>query len=1177
MNISSLIEKHKGKEAAQDESPNYVQPNPNGFVPYPQNNEFLFQSNPNNFPNQFVQSPQGSASFSNNGNGLFQNVGPGPQNGGDMLSQNGMSSPNTFAHQHPQSSGSLSGFNNIGPGLQNNNGNGLLNNAIPGPNSGTLGGLHNLPSGFQNGGAFMSHNALSAPNFIPNQLSQSGANSGSLNNGNGLLNNAIPGPQNSGTLGGLHNLPSGFQNGGAFMSHNALSAPNFIPNQLSQSGANSGSLNNGNELLNNAIPGPQNSAGTLGGLHNLGSGFQNGGAFMSHNALSAPNFIPNQLSPSGASSGSLNGQNFGPALQMGSYSNGIFNGMVPPRGSNSNNIGDPESSLFQMFQQNQFRQNQMGYNQNVGKDRNIQDNCFQKTVDKSYNGISNFNDFTGAKQQDQQMQEILKQQQANQQEQQQGVNQPAQQILQQQQQQQQQQQSDPQGQQKQKENQDVDNFIKSILGQDIFDYAKKELKFDDGKINNNQYPATEESLFKRCTDSKYDGITCTYGNNPVTDKYKSFKIYKRQDEPIESVQKKILQQNEWVKADENKLKTYFRDVKKAEEERKRDEMYGRVKRGVIIDESFDTNEKTTRRTHIYEDIEVGLRDWVNFGRKPASDEDNGTNKTIETSTKNNIRSKREAIHREQYYKPDEHYEDVIEKFAKIKSEDQNTLITNFIDNLKLEPQELQRNNKHLRYKRAAPAYEKYYKPEKENEEVFEHFAKIKSEDQNSLITNFIDNLKQESQELQRNNKHLRYKRAAPAYEKYYKPEEENEEVFEHFAKIKSEDQNSLITNFIDNLKQESQELQRNNKHLRYKRAAPAYEKYYKPEEENEEVFEHFAKIKSEDQNSLITNFIDNLKQESQELQRNNKHLRYKRAAPTYEKYYKPEEENEEVFERFAKIKTEDQNSLITNFIDNLKQEPQELQRNNKHFRYKRAAPAYEKHYKPEEANEEVFEHFAKIKSEDQNSLITNFIDNLKQESQELQRNNKHLRYKRAAPAYEKHYKPEEENEEVFEHFAKIKAEDQNSLITNFIDNLKQENQSKHIRYKRAAPAHEKYYKPEEENEEVFENFAKIKTKDQINLMTNFMDCLEQENPPRKQSVDSIHRNQKNQDIFREKKLMRQKRETSEESEEDLIGRIVAAFGFFVETRNIFRNIRKSMRRRCNLCIKHEGRQYQQFL
>ncbi|KAI5723041.1 hypothetical protein M8J76_000238 [Diaphorina citri] len=749
MNISSLIEKHKGKEAAQDESPNYVQPNPNGFVPYPQNNEFLFQSNPNNIPNQFVQSPQGSASFSNNGNGLFQNVGPGPQNGGDMLSQNGMSSPNTFAHQHPQSSGSLGGFNNIGTGLQNNN-------------------------------------------------------------GNGLLNNAIPGPQNSGTLGGLHNLPSGFQNGGAFMSHNALSAPNFIPNQLSPSGANSGSLNNGNGLLNNAIPGPQNSAGTLGGLHNLPSGFQNGGAFMSHNALSAPNFIPNQLSPSGASSGSLNGQNFGPAPQMGSYSNGIFNGMVPPRGSNNNNMGNPESSLFQMFQQNQFRQNQMGYNQNVGKDRNIQDNCFQKTADKSYNGISNFNDLTGAKQQDQQMQEILKQQQANQQEQQQGVNQPAQQILQQQQQQ-----SDPQGQQKQKGNQEVDNFIKSILGQDIFDYAKKELKFDDGKINNNQYPATEESLFKRCTDSKYDGITCTYGNNPVTDKYKSFKIYKRQDEPIESVQKKILQQNEWVKADENKLKTYFRDVKKAEEERKRDEMYGRVKRGVIIDESFDTNEKTTRRTHIYEDIEVGLRDWVNFGRKPASDEDNGTNKTIETSTKNNIRSKREAIHREQYYKPDEHYEDVIEKFAKIKSEDQNTLITNFIDNLKLEPQEPQRNNKHLRYKRAAPAYEKYYKPEEENEEVFEHFAKIKSEDQNSLITNFIDNLKQESQELQRNNKHLRYKRAAPTHEKYYKPEEENEEVFEHFAKIKTEDQNSLITNFIDNLKQEPQELQRNNKHLRF--------------------------------------------------------------------------------------------------------------------------------------------------------------------------------------------------------------------------------------------------------------------------------------------------------------------------------------------------------------------------
>ncbi|XP_026678626.1 putative uncharacterized protein DDB_G0271606 [Diaphorina citri] len=399
----------------------YVQPNPNGFVPYPQNNEFLFQSNPNNFPNQFVQSPQGSASFSNNGNGLFQNVGPGPQNSGDMLSQNGMSSPNTFAHQHPQSSGSLTGFNNNGPG-QNNNGNGLLNNAIPGPNSGTLGGLHNLPSGFQNGGAFMSHNALSAPNFIPNQLSQSGANSGSLNNGNGLLNNAIPGPQNS--------------------------------------------------------------AGTLGGLHNLGSGFQNGGALMSHNALSAPNFIPNQLSPSGASSGSLNGQNFGPAPQMGSYSNGIFNGMVPPRGSNNNNMGNPESSLFQMFQQNQFRQNQMGYNQNVGKDRNIQDNCFQKTVDKSYNGISNFNDFTGAKQQDQQMQEILKQQQANQQEQQQGVNQPAQQILQQQQQQQQ---SDPQGQQKQKGNQEVDNFIKSILGQDIFDYAKKELKFDDGKINSRNY------------------------------------------------------------------------------------------------------------------------------------------------------------------------------------------------------------------------------------------------------------------------------------------------------------------------------------------------------------------------------------------------------------------------------------------------------------------------------------------------------------------------------------------------------------------------------------------------------------------------------------------------------------------------------------------------------------------
>ncbi|KAI5735923.1 hypothetical protein M8J77_024267 [Diaphorina citri] len=54
-------------------------------------------------------------------------------------------------------------------------------------------------------------------------------------------------------------------------------------------------------------------------------------------------------------------------------------------------------------------------------------------------------------------------------------------------------------------------------------------------------------------------------------------------------------------------------------------------------------------------------------------------------------------------------------------------------------------------------------------------------------------------------------------------------------------------------------------------------------------------------------------------------------------------------------------------------------------------------------------------------------------------------------------------------------------------------------------------------------------------------------------------------------------ETSVESEEDLIGRIVPAFGFFVETRNIFRNIRKSMRRRCNLCIEHEGRQYQQFL
>ncbi|KAI5731573.1 hypothetical protein M8J77_012532 [Diaphorina citri] len=50
-------------------------------------------------------------------------------------------------------------------------------------------------------------------------------------------------------------------------------------------------------------------------------------------------------------------------------------------------------------------------------------------------------------------------------------------------------------------------------------------------------------------------------------------------------------------------------------------------------------------------------------------------------------------------------------------------------------------------------------------------------------------------------------------------------------------------------------------------------------------------------------------------------------------------------------------------------------------------------------------------------------------------------------------------------------------------------------------------------------------------------------------------------------------ETPVESEEDLIGRIVAAFGFFVETRNI----RKSMRRRCNLCIEHEGRQCQQFL
>ncbi|KAI5738722.1 hypothetical protein M8J77_010435 [Diaphorina citri] len=54
-------------------------------------------------------------------------------------------------------------------------------------------------------------------------------------------------------------------------------------------------------------------------------------------------------------------------------------------------------------------------------------------------------------------------------------------------------------------------------------------------------------------------------------------------------------------------------------------------------------------------------------------------------------------------------------------------------------------------------------------------------------------------------------------------------------------------------------------------------------------------------------------------------------------------------------------------------------------------------------------------------------------------------------------------------------------------------------------------------------------------------------------------------------------ETPVESEENLIGRIVAAFGFLVETRNIFRNIRRSMRRRCNLCIEHEGRQYQQFL
>uniref|UniRef100_A0A8D9AAP8 Uncharacterized protein n=1 Tax=Cacopsylla melanoneura TaxID=428564 RepID=A0A8D9AAP8_9HEMI len=102
-------------------------------------------------------------------------------------------------------------------------------------------------------------------------------------------------------------------------------------------------------------------------------------------------------------------------------------------------------------------------------------------------------------------------------------------------------------------------------------------------------------------------------------------------------------------------------------------MYGRVKRGVVIDEGFCGNEKTTKRTHIYEDIEVGLKDWINFGRKKGSEE-NSPNDNQQTPK----RTKRAAGLNNPKTMLDDEVDEKLANVFKPERGQENRLITNSI-------------------------------------------------------------------------------------------------------------------------------------------------------------------------------------------------------------------------------------------------------------------------------------------------------------------------------------------------------------------------------------------------------------------------------------------------------------------------------------------------------------------
>lgn len=54
-------------------------------------------------------------------------------------------------------------------------------------------------------------------------------------------------------------------------------------------------------------------------------------------------------------------------------------------------------------------------------------------------------------------------------------------------------------------------------------------------------------------------------------------------------------------------------------------------------------------------------------------------------------------------------------------------------------------------------------------------------------------------------------------------------------------------------------------------------------------------------------------------------------------------------------------------------------------------------------------------------------------------------------------------------------------------------------------------------------------------------------------------------------------ETPVENQEELVARIILAFDDLKAKPGISKNIRRNMRKRCNLCIEQGGRQFQQFL